>query len=100
MTADQSNLSPFAKGAICGNLAWLTVWPMDVVKTQRQSGNYSNVNSAWQMLKDNYQSGRLFRGLIPGLARSSIANGSSMAVYEFVHLRLTEWTGAERRDMT
>ena len=73
---------------------------MDVVKTQRQSGNYIHNNSTWQMLKDNYQSGRLFRGLIPGLARSSIANGSSMAVYDFEHLRLTEWTGAERRDMT
>ena len=100
MTTDQSNVTPFAKGAICGNLAWLTVWPMDVIKTQRQSGNYSRNKSAWQMLKDNYQSGRIFRGLIPGLARSSIANGSSMVVYEFVHLSLTEWTGAERRDMT
>ena len=100
MTTDQSNLTPFAKGAICANFAWLTVWPMDVVKTQRQSGNYSHDLSAWQLLKDNYQSGRLFRGLLPGLVRSSIANGSSMAIYEFVHSGLTSWTGAERKDMT
>jgi hypothetical protein len=27
-------LSPFLTGAICSNLAWLTIWPLDVVKTQ------------------------------------------------------------------
>ena len=42
MTDDRQNLSPFAKGAICANLAWLTVWPADVIKTQRQSGNYAS----------------------------------------------------------
>lgn len=26
MTEDQTGLTPFAKGAICANLAWLTVW--------------------------------------------------------------------------
>jgi solute carrier family 25 carnitine/acylcarnitine transporter 20/29 len=33
-------LSPFWTGALCANLAWATVWPLDVVKTQLQSGNY------------------------------------------------------------
>ena len=34
------NLWPFFSGALCSNLAWLTLWPLDVVKTQRQSGKY------------------------------------------------------------
>jgi solute carrier family 25 carnitine/acylcarnitine transporter 20/29 len=39
-TTDGTSLTPFMKGAICSNMAWMTCWPMDVVKTQRQSGNY------------------------------------------------------------
>ena len=27
-------LGPFWTGAICANLAWLTIWPIDVVKSQ------------------------------------------------------------------
>ena len=53
-----------------------------------------------RLFQENFQSGRLFRGLVPGLVRSSIANGSSMVVYEFVHSTLTERFGLERRDMT
>lgn len=99
MNETQDHLFPFAKGAICANMAWLTCWPLDVVKTMRQSGNYSREMSAWSLLKDNYRAGRLLRGLVPGLVRSSIANGSSMVAYEFVHSTLTEWAGVERKDM-
>jgi hypothetical protein len=31
-------LSPFLTGTICSNLAWLTIWPLDVVKTQVSHG--------------------------------------------------------------
>jgi solute carrier family 25 (mitochondrial carnitine/acylcarnitine transporter), member 20/29 len=99
MTEDQQGLVPFAKGSICANLAWLTVWPADVIKTQRQSGNYVS-QSTLQLLQQNIQSGRLFRGIVPGLVRSSISNGSSMVVYEFVHSSLTNHLQLERRDMT
>jgi len=37
--------SPFVYGATCSNLAWLTVWPFDVVKTQRQSGRHPGVSA-------------------------------------------------------
>ena len=52
------------------------------------------------LLKENIKTGRLFRGVVPGLVRSSIANGSSMVIYEKVHTSLTEQFGLERRDMT
>lgn len=96
---DGSGLSPFAKGAICANLAWLTCWPMDVIKTQRQSGNYTNNEGAIQLLVDNYKKGKLLRGLVPGLTRSTIANGSSMVVYEAVHSHLTEYFQVSRKDL-
>ena len=96
-TEDGNNLSPFAKGAICANLAWLTLWPMDVVKTQRQSGNFGE--GAVSLLKRNLASGQLFRGVVPGLARSTIANGCSMVVYEYVHTNLSRLWGKDRKDL-
>lgn len=99
MTEEQNALVPFAKGAICANLAWLTVWPADVVKTQRQSGNYDNKKSTLTLLQENMRTGRLFRGVMPGLVRSTFANGSSMVVYEWVQTTLTQQLGLQRRDM-
>lgn len=100
MVEDGSGLSPFSKGAICANLAWLTCWPMDVIKTQRQSGNYPSTVSSYTLLKENFGSGKLLRGLLPGLIRSTISNGSSMVVYEYVHVHLSQMAGVSRRDMT
>jgi hypothetical protein len=106
----ENGLGPFWTGAVCGNLAWLTIWPLDVAKvrpifitanfflfhchyfmhaqSQRQSGLYAD-RSLIYLLKDAAATGKLFRGIVPGLARSTIANGCSMVVYEFVlrHLR-------------
>lgn len=73
--------------------------PADVVKTQRQSGNYDESKGLLRLFQENYQNGRLFRGLVPGLIRSSIANGSSMVVYELVQTTLTQQFGLERKDM-
>lgn len=83
----EGGLSPFWKGAICANLAWFTVWPLDVVKSQVQSGHYSN-RSFGYLLYDTISSGKLFRGLGPGLVRSTIANGCSMVAYEKVSIFL------------
>jgi solute carrier family 25 carnitine/acylcarnitine transporter 20/29 len=84
----------FIYGATCSNLAWLTVWPLDVVKTQRQSGRHPGV-SALALLSNAARGGALFRGLLPGLIRSSIANGTSMVVYKKVHAELSRVAGRE-----
>ena len=86
--------SPFVYGATCSNLAWLTVWPFDVVKTQRQSGRHPGV-SALALLSNAARDGALFRGLLPGLVRSSIANGTSMVVYKRVHAELSRLAGRD-----
>jgi solute carrier family 25 carnitine/acylcarnitine transporter 20/29 len=60
-------LSPFWLGSICANLAWLTIWPLDVVKTRMQSGNYAG-QSALQIIRDitkNEGLGAFFKGAVP-----------------------------------
>lgn len=83
------NLSPFWMGGICANLAWLTIWPLDVVKSRMQSGKYEG-KSMLHVLTDARQSGHLYRGLWSGLMRSFVANGSSMVVYSIVEKELKE----------
>lgn len=85
----EGGLSPFMTGAICSNLAWITIWPLDVAKTQLQSGQYKD-QSFFVLIKDIFTKGYLFRGLVPGLMRSSIANGCSMVAYKRVENFLNE----------
>jgi solute carrier family 25 carnitine/acylcarnitine transporter 20/29 len=99
MNETHTGLTPFAKGAICANLAWLTVWPADTIKTQRQSGFYDDRKGLVSLLQENIKSGRLYRGILPGLLRSTMANGSSMVVYEMVQTTLTRRFGLERKDI-
>jgi hypothetical protein len=87
--APDGQMPAFLEGAIAANLAWMTVWPLDVVKSQLQSGNYAG-KSMVQLLGSVYKSGLLMRGLIPGLARSSIANGCAMVVYKKTEAVLKE----------
>lgn len=83
--------SSFVKGAVCSNLAWLTIWPLDVCKSQLQSGNEKYKGKSYLcLLKDIYRSGLLFRGLLPGLARSTFANGFSMVAYNYTEKFLND----------
>ena len=73
------DLSPFMLGAITSSMAWITVWPLDVAKTQLQSGQYKN-KSLIYLVRDIFTKGLMFRGLMPGILRSSISNGCSMVM--------------------
>ena len=76
------DVSPFVLGALAANGAWLTIWPLDVVKSRVQSGRYEG---GWtKQLSEVVRTGVLFRGLLPGLLRSTIANGASMTVFVWV----------------
>ena len=61
----------------------------DPWQSQIQSGNYGT-QGIGALLKDTWQSGRLYRGLLPGLARSTVANGLGMVVYKEVEKRLRQ----------
>ena len=82
-----ADLSPFWQGGICANMAWMTIWPLDVVKSRIQSGKYEGKSMVY-VLKEARRSGHLYRGLVPGLTRSFIANGCSMVVYKNVEAEL------------
>jgi len=82
-------VSPFWVGAICANAAWFTIWPLDVVKSRRQSGLYEGV-PVRVLLRDVARSGALYRGLLPGLLRSTVANGTGMYMYDVVQRGLTK----------
>lgn len=88
------DISPFWMGAICSNLAWLTVWPLDVIKSQRQSGNYES-RSSISLSREAAQTHHLYRGLLPGLGRSTVANGCAMVAYkkieEMADVALPKW---------
>jgi solute carrier family 25 carnitine/acylcarnitine transporter 20/29 len=89
-------LSPFWQGAICANMAWFTIWPMDVVKTMLQSGHYVGKSVPW-LLRETMRTGAMFRGLLPGLVRSTLANGSAMVAYNRIQSALVserEWARA------
>ena len=51
--------------------------------------------SAPALLANAARDGALFRGLLPGLVRSSIANGTSMVVYKTVHAELSRLAGRD-----
>ena len=80
-------VTPFIKAGFCANLAWLTIWPLDVVKTRRQSGKYDGKSMLW-ILRDVIRSGHMYKGLSVGMLRSFIANGASMEVYALVENEL------------
>jgi hypothetical protein len=75
------------QAGICANMAWLTIWPLDVVKTRRQSGKYDGRSLGW-LLGDAFRKGDMFRGLSMGMLRSFVANGISMEVYNWVEAEL------------
>ena len=78
-------MSPFFAGAINSSLAWLTVWPLDVVKSRIQSGlSHYKGRGYFYILGDIVRNHprQLLSGIVPGLARSSIANGTSMIIYK------------------
>lgn len=75
-------MSPFWTGGLCASAAWLTIWPLDVVKSRIQSGLIDTKGGMLAVLKDVYRSGNLYAGVGPGLARGFIANGCSMFMYK------------------
>lgn len=80
-------LEMFVSGGLAGVISWLTVYPLDVIKTRLQQDNVANpkykgmVDCFHQSL---HQDGwRVFlRGLSPTLLRTFIVSGANFLVYE------------------
>lgn len=68
------NLSPFNSGGIAGCTSWLLTYPIDVIKTRYQLGNYNVISCI--------KYGNLFSGLSFCLFRSFLVNGISFTIYD------------------
>jgi hypothetical protein len=75
-------LPAFWGGGIAATLAWLTIWPLDVVKSRIQSGLIDNKQSVLTILKQVKETGNLYAGVGPGLVRGFVANGCAMYMYK------------------
>jgi len=73
----KEELNPFFSGAIAGSTSWLTTYPVDVVKTRVQSGEFKTYRSA-------IRKGNLLQGLGICLFRSILVNGISFTAYDFL----------------
>lgn len=72
--------STFVSGALAGVASWLFTYPMDVIKTQIQSGESTNIRSALNRIKIGKIA--ISNGLGFCLARAFLINGVGFVVYE------------------
>jgi solute carrier family 25 carnitine/acylcarnitine transporter 20/29 len=82
-------LGPFMKGGVCATAAWVLVWPFENLKNQIQANTAGVPAGAGVAARARFVLAHrggvagLYRGIGPGLARSLIANGSSMVVFSY-----------------
>ena len=85
----------FLGGAGCSAVAWMCVFPIDVIKSRCQSIAVGSTHVSWlevgsQVVRQQGVRG-LYAGLPAGILRTLIANGGAMVVYDSV-LRWLEAT--------
>lgn len=68
--------NPFISGAVSGMAAWLSVYPLDVIKTRVQTDHIS--------YRQAIARGRFFVGVVPCIARGGIINAVSFAIYSYL----------------
>eukprot|EP00435_Cladocopium_sp_Y103_P056601 s815_g19.t1 len=80
---------PFLRGSCITVCCWSAAWPLDVVKSQMQGIQNSQVtHGCWShkgvagLLLRTWRGQMLYRGLLPGLVRACLANGSGMYAYQ------------------
>jgi solute carrier family 25 (mitochondrial carnitine/acylcarnitine transporter), member 20/29 len=90
-------MAPFFKGGVCATLAWWSVWPLEVVKSQIQAaskmpagaGESSHalnrgpltIVARFRYILQTQGIGAFRTGLLAGTLRSIIANGASMLAF-------------------
>ena len=87
-------VGPFVKGGVCASLGWVAAWPFEVVKNRVQA----DMGKAYDkkpvaailsgIVRDEGVRG-LFRGILPGLAKSFSSNGAAMIALHFTQNQLS-----------
>jgi len=75
------------KGGVCATAAWAVAWPLEVAKSKVQSAQStcrgeSTAAILGEIARAEGMRG-LYKGFLPGAARSFVANGVGMAVYSY-----------------
>ena len=72
--------SVLISGGIAGTLSWLFTYPLDIIKTQMQSGESPNIRTTYNKMRTGQIS--LSKGLGVCLVRAFLINGVGFTVYE------------------
>lgn len=76
----KTEMPVFASGSIAGVLSWLLTYPLDIIKTQVQSGESRTIREAVYKMRGGHISS--VAGLGFCMARAFITNGIGFAAYE------------------
>jgi solute carrier family 25 carnitine/acylcarnitine transporter 20/29 len=77
------NVGPFFRGGVCATVAWWSVWPFEVAKSQIQAGTSGPSRILPRLLHIARTQGvaGFSRGFLAGSIRSVLANGASFWAY-------------------
>lgn len=95
----ENPIGTFIITGTCTTAAWVTVWPLEYMKSQVQGGYGDKDQPLFQRMKGIIHSKGffgLYRGIGPGCVRSFIANGVSMVVMKWVSENLTNMLMKEK----
>ena len=78
--ARSSEIPILGAGAVAGVSSWIMTYPLDMIKTQIQSGGTRNIYTGFQQI----QAGKLpaFRGLSFSLVRATMVNSIGFWIYD------------------
>lgn len=91
--AFDSKLKLFIANGSAASLAFIAIWPIEIVKNQVQSKNITEYSVAKEVYKNITKDGAirgLFRGVGPGVGSVFIRNGCSMLVMQKVQKFITK----------
>ena len=75
------------KGGFCATASWAIAWPLEVAKSKVQcaQSSFKNTNTFSILAETLRVEGLagLYKGFLPGAARSFVANGVGMAVFQY-----------------
>lgn len=63
----EKKYNPFISGSFAGIISWLISYPLDTIRSRQISQNIK--------MKEAFKLGKLYKGIIPCLARAAITNG-------------------------